>query len=234
MTPRHRRPALTVALGEPGALDEPGRRHLDRPLRRIARDRRRPPPTPPAALEPGERARREQRMHKERARRPSVGIHGIEQHRLGSAQPEHGLPDHAHGGRGGERVQSGGLSDGGLELRVANAGRGVASETDGHLQDDVATAISLLEAAVAVAKSALRGAESAALERDSIEAGDARERLGDLLPVGADVLDRRTTHRARNTGTALDTRPAPLPSTPPPPLPTPPGAHPAPLPPLPL
>ncbi len=96
-------------------------------------------------------------------------------------------------------MERGGLTDGVLELRVADSGQRVASETEGHLQDDVATAVVSLEATVAVAEPALRGAEGAALERDPIEAGDARKRLRDLLPVGADVLDRRTAHRARNT-----------------------------------
>src|SRR3989442_1164271 len=53
--------------------------------------------------------------------------------------------------------------------------------------------------------------EGPALERGAVEAFDAHQTLGDLLPVGAHVLYRRPADRARNARQALDPCPAALP-----------------------
>jgi adenosine deaminase len=86
----HPRGAVAVALGEAGALDQPGRRGLDpavrqRPARSVGRQR-------------VGRGRLEHRVGEERPGAPGVVVLGVEDHALAAAQGEDGL---AYGGERG-------------------------------------------------------------------------------------------------------------------------------------
>ena len=66
-----------------------------------------------------------------------------------------------------------------------------------------------LERARAVGEAALGGRGSRAPRRRAVVRAHGDDRLGDLLPVGADVLDRRRADRARDARQALDARRVP-------------------------
>src|SRR5438093_780148 len=100
--------------------------------------------------------------------------------------------------------------NGALQLRIADAWRLVASQPQRDLEHDIAPPVRALEAAVPIAEGTLPGRKRAALERRAIETGDAHQRLGDLLPVRAHILNRRAAHRPRNARWALDAGPATL------------------------
>ena len=90
------------------------------------------------------------------------------------------------------------------QLAVAHR-RGLVARasTNVHGEHD-ALAGRALERARAVAEPALRGRQLRHLAGAAVEHAHRGDRLGDLLAVGADVLDRRGADRARDAGQALD------------------------------
>src|SRR5207248_10740956 len=91
-----------------------------------------------------------------------------------------------------------------------HAGGRVPPQPQRDLEHHVAVSVAPLEPAVAVAELAFVGREGPDLERGAIEAGDLHQRLGDLLPVRPDVLNRRAAHRAGDARQTLDAGPAAL------------------------
>nr|GFD55300.1 hypothetical protein [Tanacetum cinerariifolium] len=69
---------------------------------------------------------------------------------------------------------------------------------ESHVQHHQAAPVGLLEHAVAVAKAAIGRRHGARAAGREIEGGQRMEAVLDLGPVGADVLDRRGAHRARD------------------------------------
>jgi len=70
--------------------------------------------------------------------------------------------------------------------------------------NDVAATVGGVEAAAAVAEGAVGGGEGDELERVKVEGADVGDGVGDLLAVGADVLDGRAADSAGDTGEAFD------------------------------
>ena len=124
-------------------------------------------------------------MKKEPALTESGSVR-VDDHALAAAQFEHRLADL----RGRCDVSP----DRPGELGVGDRLRRLA-ELEVHREDHETVAV--LEATRAVAEAALLGSEVDDRVRLAVEGADARDRLRHLLPVGADVLDRR---RAGRTG----------------------------------
>ena len=144
-------------------------------------------------------ARGEHGVGEERAGRDGVGVGRVDDHALAAAQREHGLADlrERRGVPDGDAERAG-------QLRVADRARGRrAREVERDLQHDPAPRRAL-EAARAVREPALRGRELDQGARRAVVGADRGDRLGDLLAVGPDVLDRRRADRARDPGQALD------------------------------
>src|SRR5262245_23464255 len=73
-----------------------------------------------------------------------------------------------------------------------------------HAEHDEALRVVRLETAVAIREAALGGGARRCLERRPIEHVDALAAVGDLLAVGADVLDRRGSGPAGDAAQALE------------------------------
>ena len=111
------------------------------------------------------------------------------------------------------RVGEGGSADAlrgevALQVRVPDRRRLSRAQAIRHAEDDVAAAVLALEAAIAVAEPAFLAVELVRLAAAEIEDAHARDRLGDVLAVGAHVLHGGRTDEAGDAGEALDTRPA--------------------------
>jgi hypothetical protein len=172
-----RDPVVAVALGEPGPLDEPGRAGLDRPVG-LGPARR-------AGREPRRRLGVQDRVGEERAGAPGVRVAVVEDHALAATQTQHGVADSGHRGPlthlDAQRAR---------QLVVPHRRGQVAEpelERDG--QHDVPLRVPL-EPAGAVAEPTLGRCEGALHVVDAVPAPDRGDRVGDLLAVGADVLDR--------------------------------------------
>jgi len=82
-------------------------------------------------------------------------------------------------------------------------GRGTV-EAEGDLGDDVAVAMGSVEEAAAVGKAALLACECGEPEAFKVKGANLRDGVGDLLPVGPDVLYGRAADGAGDAGEALD------------------------------
>ena len=176
--------AVAVALVEAGLLDQPRGRDLDAPV----------------GLGPGRRAvgrRVEDRVGEERAGADRVGVGGVDDHALAAPQREHGLADvgqrRAAADRDVERARQLGVAQRARDRRLV--------EPEGDRQHDAAVVV--LEHAAAVDEAALGGGHLLDATGLAVEHAHGLDGLGHLLPVGADVLDRRRADRARGcrTGT---------------------------------
>ena len=184
-----------VALAEAGVVDEPGRARLPRAVGLL-----------PAGRVVGQRRRLgggQDRVGEERARAPGVVVVGVEHHALAAPQRQDGGP---HVGQGRsltlghpERAGQLGVPDGCSQAPL--------TELEGDLEDHVTARVGL-EPAGAVAEVALGGGEGAYGAPDAVPDADPGDGLGDLLAVGADVLDRRGADRAGDAGERLQPHPA--------------------------
>ena len=82
--------------------------------------------------------------------------------------------------------------------------RAAAHESERHVEHDEAVGDGALEEAVAVGKATLGRQEGDDLSVFAVESAHLRDGLGDLLPVGANVLDRSRADEARDAAQALD------------------------------
>ena len=148
--------------------------------------------------EPGGELGRDNGIGEERTRAAPVGILLVEHHGFLSAQGQHGLADFGQAWLGVARKSR-------LEFGVAKCGAAASGQAESHGEDHkVATLV--LEQAGAVAKFAVFRGEIPHFKCVAFENANASDRLGDFLPVGADVLHRRCADRAGNAGQALDAR----------------------------
>ncbi len=188
-----------VPLGEAGALDQPGRGRLHpvtvRPLRRhhaVAQ----PLGDPVQQHAPGVGG--QHRVHEERADAAGVRVLGVEHHALAPAQAQHGVPDVA------ERSHAAGLHAQhlGQLAEPQRPAEQVRPQRVDHLEHHVA--IKTLEDTVAVRETTVGRGHRQHLVGAPVVDGDRADRLGHLLPVRTDVLDRGRAGRTGNTGHALD------------------------------
>src|SRR2546429_7917956 len=100
--------------------------------------------------------------------------------------------------------------NGPLQLGITNSWLLAPSEPQRDLEHDIPPSVRALEPAVPIPEGTFPCGEGPALERGAVEAFDAHQALGDLLPIGAHVLYRRAADRARNARQALDPCPAAL------------------------
>src|SRR5258708_39761192 len=91
-----------------------------------------------------------------------------------------------------------------LEVGIANVRRGAGIECVGHAQNDEASALGRVEDTVAVAEFAGFLAQVADLQVLEIEYLHRLNRVRYLLPVGADILHRRSADAAGDPAQALD------------------------------
>ena len=203
--------SASVCLPDSAAPGPPARRSPCRSRRARSARRRWSSPGRRAAASAGRRRaarprRVEHRVGEERAGAPGVVVGGVEHHALAARAaraPPRGRRPAAPGRRARRRGR-------GPARRSATGARGSPSAQleACTVEDDVAAGLGL-EPAGAVAEAAVGGGEGA----DAVAAPvpDARPRatvVGDLLAVGADVLDRRRPDRARDAGQRLDPDPA--------------------------
>ena len=143
----------------------------------------------------------EDRVGEERAGGDRVGVVRVEHHALAAAQAEHRL---AHVGE--RRALAGLHAERARELGVGERARQLAAlERERDREHDPAPGVAL-ERARAVGEAAVGGRELGDLAGRAVERAHGRDRLGDLLAVGADVLDRRRADRAGDARQALDAR----------------------------
>ncbi|MEO8801281.1 MAG: FAD-binding protein, partial [Polyangiaceae bacterium] len=126
--------------------------------------------------------RRHQRVREERPRRAPLGVVRVPHHALRAAQRDHRL---AH-----PRQRRIGAAQRLLQLAVAHRRPAPLAQREGHRQHHVAPPRRALEHAVAVTELALHGAERALGAIAAVPHAHARDDLGDLLTVRADVLHR--------------------------------------------
>ncbi len=126
-------------------------------------------------------------------------VGGIEDHALAAPQAEDRLADRGERCAAADRdVQRAG------QLGVAHRPRPVrGGQAVGDAQHDVPGGVAL-EGARAVGERARLGRQVPELAVRAVPHPDARDRLGDVLAVGADVLDRRRADRAGDAREALD------------------------------
>ena len=86
----------------------------------------------------------------------------------------------------------------------SNVGRAAGSKRIGHAQNDEPSALAGVEDARTIGEAAGLATQFANLIIFEIEDLDRLDRLGNLLPIGADVLHRRAAHAARDPAQALD------------------------------
>ena len=148
--------------------------------------------------EGGEGLRGDDGVFEEGAGGAAVGFAGDEEHAFGVADAADGVVDVegcGWGGGGGEVV---------AEVGVGEVGSGGGVEAEGDGGDDVAVAVGGVEDAAAVGEVAVGGREGDEGEGFAVEGADVGDGLGDLLTVGADVLDGRAADEAGDAGEALD------------------------------
>src|SRR5207245_8404745 len=98
--------------------------------------------------------------------------------------------------------------NGTLQLGIMNSWLLGPSQPQRDLEHDIPPSVRALEPAVAIPEGTFPCGEGPALERGAVEAFDAHQALGDLLPVGAHVLYRRAADRPGDPRQALDSGPA--------------------------
>ena len=140
----------------------------------------------------------EHRVGEERAGAPGVVVLGVQHHALAAAQLEHGS---AYVGRRHPLADLDAEAAGQLGVADRCAQPGVL-EGERHGQHDVP--VGPLEHAVAVAEAALRRAQQDDVVGAAVQGADPADGLGDLLAVGADVLDRGGADAAGDAGERLE------------------------------
>jgi hypothetical protein len=120
-----------------------------------------------------------------------------EQHALGMTDTANGVIDLDGGGLGTGEVTR--------EVRVGEVRSSRGVEAEGDCCDDIAAAVRCVEDASAVGEAALGVGEVDELHGFEIEYADGSDSFGDLLAVGADVLDRGSADGAGNAREAFDT-----------------------------
>ena len=93
------------------------------------------------------------------------------------------------------------------ELAIPNGGFAPGVQPEADAGDDEAGRLAL-EQAYPVTELAVRRTELQSFERVASQHPHALDHAGDLLPVSADVLNRRCSGRARDAGQTLDARPS--------------------------
>ena len=158
-----------------------------------------------ARLQRRERRRLQDRVGEERAGAHGVRVVRVHDHALRAPQREHCVADLRQGRTiaelDAERAGELGVGDGPRE-------RG-ALEGERHREHHPAAG-GALEGARAVREAAVLRAELLEGLALAVVDRDRRDRLGHVLPVGADVLDRRRAGRPRDPRQALDPRQAVL------------------------
>src|SRR5579862_6229870 len=91
-----------------------------------------------------------------------------------------------------------------LQIGICEVWGAAGCERIGDAEDDEASALSRVEDAGAVGESAGFGAEFADLGVVKVEDFDGLDRVGDFLPIRADVLHRRAANAAGNAAQAFD------------------------------
>jgi hypothetical protein len=131
----------------------------------------------------------------------AVGVSFDQEHAFAAADLADGVVDVERRGGGCARGEV--L----LQVGVAEVGRGGGVETEGDAGDDVAAAVGGVETAAAVAEGAVSGGEGyegGSFGGVEVEGADVGDGVGDLLAVGADVLDGGSADQSGDTGEALD------------------------------
>ena len=138
----------------------------------------------------------------ERPDTPRVVIGGIEHHPLTPTQLEYGI---AHIGGGRTITKSHTESSG--EFGVADGSRQrPEGQLEGHRKDHVAAGVRL-EARCAVGETAIPRGDDLAAPRDAVVRRHAGNGVGDLLAIGADVLDRSGSGEPGYAGECLEAGP---------------------------
>lgn len=144
----------------------------------------------------GEDLWRDDRIFEKRTGAAAIGFALDDEHAFGVTNRTDSVVDLDWRGLGlGEMTSKIGISQAGFARPV---------EAKGNAGDDVAPRMGGIEDAAAIGESALRvveGHEAGALKVEHTHLGD---RLGDLLTVGTDVLDRSTTDRPGDSGETFD------------------------------
>src|SRR6185369_7721017 len=192
--------ARVVALAEPGLLDQPGRGYLGQAVSRleVRHPGLRPAPGPGGRLHRGQRGRVQHRVDEERADAAGVGVGGVDDHSL--ALPE---LDDRRAGLGALHLAADGDAEGGSQLGVADrSGQHLHRQPERDAQHDEPPG---------AAEPAGPVAEIAPLVRYLMDVAGhpvvdphRRDRLGDFLAVGADVLDRGGPGEPGDAGQALE------------------------------
>ena len=152
----------------------------------------------------GRRSAGDDGVGEERTRAPRVVVVGVEDHPLAPAQVEH-RPAYVAHRRRAHRARR--RACGPARRRPPGAARSPCRNWNVDSEYDVATGVGL-EPAGAVAEAAVGGGEGADAPEPTVPDPHRGQRLGHLLAVGADVLDRGGADRARDARQGLDPDPA--------------------------
>src|SRR5580698_2411610 len=195
MTRRDARSASYIAFGKAGLFDQPRCRELYSAraisgwkLRRLLSRRS------------ADRLRllfADDRILEETSRAAVIGISFDEEHAFGSPNPSHRIRHFQQAGIRLPRKLS-------LQIPIGDGRHCAKLKPIVDSRDHVAPAIYRIEAAAAIRKSALGGGE---IDKDAsaqIIGADLIDAVGDLLPVGANILHRRAACRSRNSRQALN------------------------------
>src|SRR5436853_4587796 len=90
------------------------------------------------------------------------------------------------------------------EIPIRDGGRAAVLQPERNLADDESLLVFLLEAALAICKSAFRLRQPHGLLLQAVHRVDPLDDGSDLLPVRADVLHRRAADAAWNSGQTFD------------------------------
>lgn len=193
------------AAGEAGALKKPGSGYLDVTLRRG----RPPRDALQVELELGGDAVKggcgDDWILKEGAGAGAVGVSFDQEHALGTTDLADSVVDLE--GRGWITGEPVGEVAGDIGIRQIGAGSG--REPEGNGRNDVAATLRAVEDAGAVGEAAgvVVEIEKRIVARGSLEVADANaeDSVGDLLPVGSNVLNGRAAGQAGDAGEAFHT-----------------------------
>src|SRR5674476_181153 len=192
--------------GIPGPVDQPCSTGLDETVRSVKPWHDDLPvggaqPGLGATLQLGIGAGGHDRVGEERAAAPRVVVRGVEDHPPLTALVQHGrtcnLKRHALPHLDVERARQICIGDG--------RGQRCQPELEHHVEDDIAGL--RLEERVAIGEPAVGIVEGVDRLLATVPDPNLRDGLGDLLAVGADVLDRGCACAARDAGERLDAGP---------------------------
>jgi hypothetical protein len=191
--------ARVVALAEPGLLDQPGRGHLDQAVTSLEAGHPGAGPAsgPGGRLHRGQRGGVEHRVDEERADAAGVGVGGVDHHALALPELDDRLP-----GLGAFHLAAGRHAEGRGQLGVADrGGQHLDRQVERHAQHD--EPVGPAEPAGPVAETAPLIRHLADIPGHPVVDPHQGDGLGDLLAVGADVLDRGGAGQPGDAGQAL-------------------------------